>query len=209
MTEVTQNQPISDPYGDQEVLDAYADTTAGKVAPSKNRMMTPFAIVVVVAVLLISAMVVRGIYKNEQGPVSDGPAPDFSLKTYDGQNIRLSDYKGQNVVVINFWQTNCPPCHEEAPMLVDVYNDYRAQGVVFIGVNAKDPDKLALDYIAQYDITYLNGLDIGDKIQEMYRTDGYPETIVVSRDGEVLEHYIGQPNEIAFRRLLDQALEQS
>lgn len=116
MTEVTQNQPISDPYGDQEVLDAYADTTPAQ-APTKNRMMTPFALVVVVAVLLISAMVVRGIYKNEQEPLSDGPAPDFSLKTYDGQNIRLSDYKGENVVVINFWQTNCPPCHEEAPML--------------------------------------------------------------------------------------------
>ncbi|GIK63250.1 MAG: hypothetical protein BroJett018_10440 [Chloroflexota bacterium] len=208
MTEVTQNQPISDPYGDQEVLDAYADTTASN-APSKNRMMTPFALVVVAAVVLISAMVVRGIYKNELEPLSDGPAPDFSLKTYDGQDIRLSDYKGKNVVVINFWQTNCPPCHEEAPMLVNVYNDYKSQGVVFIGVNAKDPDKLALDYIAQYNITYLNGLDIGDKIQELYRTDGYPETIVVSRDGEVLEHYIGQPNEIAFRRLLDQALEQS
>lgn len=208
MSQATQNQPIQDPYNGQEVLDAYADTHA-KTAPSKNRMMTPFALVVVAAVLLISAMVVRGIYKNEQEPLNDGPAPDFSLKTYDGQDIRLSDYKGKNVVVINFWQTNCPPCHEEAPMLMDVYNDYKDQGVVFIGVNAKDPDKLALDYIDQYDITYLNGLDVGDKIQEMYRTDGYPETIVVSFDGEVLEHYIGQPNETSFRRLLDQALEQS
>ncbi len=208
MTEVTQNQPTHDPYGEPEIQDAYAETPSGQ-APSKSRMMTPFAIVVVVAVLLISAMVVRGIYQNELEPVNDGPAPDFSLKTYDGQDIQLSEFKGKNVVVINFWQTNCPPCHEEAAMLVDVYNDYKEAGVVFIGVNAKDPDKLALDYIAQYNITYLNGLDVGDKIQKMYRTDGYPETIVVSLDGEVLEHYIGQPNETAFRRLLDQALEQS
>ncbi|MBI5928081.1 MAG: TlpA family protein disulfide reductase [Chloroflexi bacterium] len=204
MTQVTPNQPISD----TEVYDAYADNAPAQ-APAKNRMMTPFAIVVVVGVLLISAMVAWGIYRNEQEPLNDGPAPDFSLKTYDNQNIRLSDYKGKNVVVINFWQTNCPPCHEEAPMLVNVYNDYKDQGVVFIGVNAKDPDKLALDYIDQYDITYLNGLDVGDKIQGMYRTDGYPETIVVSLDGQVLVHYIGQPNETAFRRLLDQALEQS
>lgn len=208
MTEVLQNQPVHDPYSDQEVLDAYAESTPEQTR-AKNRLMTPFAIVVVVAVLLVVAMVAYGIYQNEQGTLSEGPAPDFTLQTYDGQTIRLSEYQGKNVVVINFWQTNCPPCHEEAPMLVDVYNDYKDEGVVFIGINAKDPDKLALEYIAQYDITYLNGLDVGDKIQESYRTTGYPETFVIGLDGEILKWYEGQPNEIGLRRLLDQALEQS
>jgi cytochrome c biogenesis protein CcmG/thiol:disulfide interchange protein DsbE len=203
MTEIIQNQPVLDPYGDAELEGQAATST------NKNRLMTPFGIVIVVAVLLIGAMVVWGIYQNEQDTVNQGPAPNFSLKTYDGQDIRLSDFKDQNVVVINFWQTNCPPCHEEAPMLVRVYEDYRDEGVIFIGVNAKDPDKLALEYLDQYNIEYINGLDIGDKIQEMYRTTGYPETFVIDRNGEIVRHYPGQPSEISLRSTIDNALEQS
>ena len=63
------------------------------------------------------------------------------------------------------------------------------KGVVFIGVNSKDPDKLAHEYLAEYGITYANGLDIGDRIQRAYNTAGYPETFIIDRNGEITKHF--------------------
>jgi cytochrome c biogenesis protein CcmG/thiol:disulfide interchange protein DsbE len=171
--------------------------------------VTPFGLVIVVALAFLTAVVAWGTYQNRQDKSNQGPAPDFSLKTYSGQTIRLSDFRGKQVVVINFWQTNCPPCHDEAPMLERVYRAYRERGVIFIGVNARDPDKLALEYLDQYGITYLNGADLDDEIQEAYRIVGYPETFVIDRQGDIRRHFPGPPSEATLREAIDAALESS
>lgn len=174
---------------------------------SRFFLFSPFAIVVMVFIVLFTVVVILGVYRNQQETLKSGEAPDFTLATYEGDEIKLSEYEGNQVVVINFWQTNCAPCHEEAPMLVRVYEAYKDQGVIFIGVNAKDPDKLALEYLADYDITYPNGLDIGDRIQGIFRTTGYPETFVIDRDGNIQRHFAGPPAETILRDEIDRALE--
>ncbi len=145
------------------------------------------AYVVVVALLVLVGWRLR---KVQQGPLDRGPAPDFTLTTFDGQTITLSALRGQ-VVVINFWASWCPPCREEAPYLERTWRAYKDRGVVFIGVDYVDTEAAALAYIAEFDITYPNGPDIGTRIAQAYNIQGVPETFFVAKDGTLRGVHIG------------------
>ena len=77
-------------------------------------------------------------------PAGAGPsAPDFSLKSTDGRTVRLSDYLGKNVVLIDFWSTTCDPCLAEMPYLVDLYKAKKDKGFVILAVSLDGPESLA------------------------------------------------------------------
>jgi peroxiredoxin len=69
-------------------------------------------------------------------------APDFTLSTLDGKQVRLSDYKG-SVVLIDFWSTTCDPCMTEMPHLVDMYKKNKERGFVVLAVSADGPESRA------------------------------------------------------------------
>src|SRR6185437_14593748 len=66
---------------------------------------------------------------------SGGSAPDFSLKSTEGKTVRLSDYLGKSVVLIDFWSTTCDPCLAEMPHLVDLYKANKDKGFVVLAVS--------------------------------------------------------------------------
>jgi len=140
--------------------------------------------------LALLALMGWGLVRASTGPVDSGPAPDFSLTTFSGETITLSQFRG-NVVVINFWASWCPPCRDEAAYLERTWRRYKDRGVVFIGVDYLDTEKKALEYIAEFDITYPNGPDIGTRIADAYRIKGVPETFFVDKRGELRDVYIG------------------
>jgi cytochrome c biogenesis protein CcmG/thiol:disulfide interchange protein DsbE len=140
--------------------------------------------------LALLALLAWGLRVQAGGPLESGPAPDFSLTTFEGETLTLSDLRGQ-VVIINFWASWCPPCRDEAPYLEATWRKYRDQGVVFIGVDYVDTEPNALAYIEEFDITYPNGPDIGQKIAEAYRIKGVPETFYVDKTGQLRGVHIG------------------
>jgi len=88
-------------------------------------------------------------------PSLDGtePAPNLSLPTPDGQQLRLSDFRGQ-VVFVNFWGTYCPPCVAEMPDLQRTYEALADEPFVILGVNAEEkPDKVKT-FLLQQGITF-------------------------------------------------------
>ncbi len=131
-----------------------------------------------------------GIVRAASGPLDSGMAPDFTLTTFRGETVTLSALRGR-VVVINFWASWCPPCREEAAYLERTWRKYRDRGVVFIGVDYADTRKEALAYIAEFDITYPNGPDIGTRISRTYRIRGVPETFFVDKRGQLRGVHIG------------------
>ncbi|MEW6567865.1 MAG: TlpA disulfide reductase family protein [Chloroflexota bacterium] len=144
-----------------------------------------------------------GLVRVQTGPRSSGEAPDFTLTGFDGRQVSLSALRGR-VVVINFWASWCPPCREEAAYLEQTWRKYQDRGVVFIGVDYVDTEPEALAYIAEFNITYINGPDTGTRISQAYRIRGVPETFFVDRNGQLRGVRIGplQPPE------LDERLEQ-
>ena len=141
-------------------------------------------------VIAISAFFAFGLRVRGEAQPSSGPAPDFALTTFDGETIRLSQFRGK-VVVINFWASWCIPCRDEAPFLEKTWHDYRDRGVVLIGVDWSDPETDARRFIKEFNITYPNGPDIGTKIGQLYRIRGIPETYFVGKDGNLHGNSLG------------------
>jgi cytochrome c biogenesis protein CcmG, thiol:disulfide interchange protein DsbE len=140
-----------------------------------------------IALLSLSAW---GLVKANSGPVESGLAPDFTLTSFDGHTLTLSQLRGQ-VVIINFWASWCLPCREEAAYLENTWRNYKDQGVVFIGVDWVDTQKEALAYMKEFDLTYFNGPDLGTRIATAYRIKGVPETYFVAKNGELRGVHIG------------------
>ena len=146
--------------------------------PRWGRILVWAGLAVLLAILLL------GLLRSQEGPVSVGnAAPDFTLTTFDGDEYTLSELRGK-VVVLNFWASWCKPCEQEAADLEAAWRRYQPDGdVVFLGVAWTDTEKKSLGYMEKFDITYPNGPDLGTRISQAYRTTGVPETYNIDKDG--------------------------
>ncbi len=156
------------------------------VAPKRGIGMG--GIVLLVGVVAVAAVFGLALIDRNAGQPTSGPAPDFTLTTLDGQDVRLSDLRGQ-VVVINFWASWCVPCRDEAPALQAVWERYRDRGVVLLGVAWTDTERNARAFIDEFSQNYPNGLDLGTRIGELYGITGVPETFIVDQQGQVVGFY--------------------
>ncbi len=144
------------------------------------------------AVLVLLVLIALMLRRTQQGPIGIGdPVPDFTLTTFEGQQIHLSDLRGK-VVVLNFWASWCIPCEQEAAGLESVWRQYQDSGqVIFLGANYVDTEPEAKGYLAKFDITYPNGPDLGTHISQEFRIRGVPETYFIDRDGNLAYAQIG------------------
>ena len=117
------------------------------------------------------------------GPVS-GPAPNFTLKSMSGKNLKLSEMTG-NVVLINFWASWCGPCRQEMPLLNDLHNKYEPLGFTVLGVNVEEQSEAALGFINDYPVDFPVLLDNKNKVSKLYNVVAMPTTVVVDRDGNM------------------------
>ena len=160
-----------------------------QLPPATGRKET--GIIITFAVILtLLGLLAWGLKKAQAGPLEKGMAPDFTLTGFDGRITTLSELRGQ-VVIVNFWASWCPPCREEAAYLEATWRKYEGKGVIFIGVDWADTKKEALAYIKEFDITYLNGPDIGGRAALAYNIKGVPETFYVAKNGELRGVHIG------------------
>ncbi len=124
-------------------------------------------------------------------PVTIGePAPDFALPALTSGSIALRDFR-QQVVVLNFWATWCPPCVEEAPSLEKFAEQMRAQGVAVIGVSVDQDSRILARFVAKVPLTFPIARDPDRVIPGRYGTYKFPETYIIDRGGRVAEKVVG------------------
>ena len=112
------------------------------------------------------------------------PAPDFALKSSTGENLRLSEYRG-DVVMINFWATWCGPCRQEMPLLDELYSRYERVGFNLLGVNIDDDSNRAMDMIRELGVNFPVLFDARKEVSRLYDVDAMPVTVLVDREGTV------------------------
>ena len=112
------------------------------------------------------------------------PAPDFALKSSSGENLRLSEYRG-DVVMINFWATWCGPCRQEMPLLDELYSRYERVGFNLLGVNIDDDSNRAMAMINELGVSFPVLFDSRKEVSKMYDVDAMPVTVIVDREGTV------------------------
>ena len=116
--------------------------------------------------------------------VPSGSAPDFTLRTADGQNLRLQEQRGQ-VVMVNFWATWCGPCKVEMPHLNKLYDKYKASGFVLLGVNVDEDPRAAVGLAQRMGLHFPVLLDAEKKVSRQYDLSTMPSTVLIDRDGRV------------------------
>jgi peroxiredoxin len=155
------------------------------------------AVAAVVAILAVIAFYPGGGPKPNLGAVggprmlAGAPAQSFPVKRIDGAPDGLDHYRGQ-VVVMNLWATWCPPCREEMPALQKLYEEYRAQGVVVLGVDQGEAARVAAKYARDHGVTYPILIDEDQQYGRAYAAVGLPTTVVIGRNGHIVKGIDGQ-----------------
>jgi peroxiredoxin len=112
------------------------------------------------------------------------PAPDFTLRTLAGPNLRLAEQRGQ-VVMVNFWATWCGPCRQEMPHLNRLYEKYHAAGFQLLGVNVDDDAAKAADLAGKLGVKFPVLFDTDKRVTRTYDMSAMPATVLIDRDGRV------------------------
>ena len=129
--------------------------------------------------------------KSLEGPGVGHLAPDFRLPTLDGRPVRLSDYRGQ-VVLLNFWATWCGPCRVEMPAMERLYREFRPEGFLVLAVST-DIEGAAVTgpYREALGLSFPIAHDPTRDVMSLYGVRALPVTFLVSREGVITHQILG------------------
>lgn len=136
-------------------------------------------------------------------------APDFTLERLDEEGeLRLSSLRGK-AVVLNVWASWCIPCKQEAPFLEEVWRERRDDGLVVVGLDAKDFRADARKFAERFELTFPLVYDGPGKTLDGLGVTGFPETFVLDREGRVVEAFAGAVDGDGVRERFQAAIEQA
>ena len=172
--------------------------------------MQPIQRRVLYIIILIAALAWIFISADQSGTSTAGEipaprqgflAPDFTLSTPDGESFTLSDLRGQ-AVLVNLWATWCPPCRAEMPAIQKLYDEYKDQGFVVLGVNMtyQDNPSAVVPFVQENQLTFPILLEETGEVAEKYELRSLPSSFFIGRDGIIQEVVIGGPMSEALLR---------
>jgi peroxiredoxin len=112
-------------------------------------------------------------------------APDFALPpAVSGDNVRLSEYRGQPVMLL-FWSSTCGPCAGQLKLVERLYDTYHSSGLVVLGVSVDDDAQRAERYARSHRTHFPLLFDAAKEVGRAYRIDRLPTTVLIDRSGVV------------------------
>ena len=134
--------------------------------------------------LTLPALILGSLLAAASGANAPQPAPDFALPAREGADVRLSELKGQ-VVMINFWATWCGPCRQEMPLLQQLQSKYEPLGFTLLGVNVENDSAAAQAWLKGVPVSFPILFDRKNEVAERFGVQGMPSTVFVDREGKV------------------------
>jgi len=145
-------------------------------------------------------------------PADRTEAVELAGVTFDGVELDLADYRG-DVVLLNFWYADCPPCRVEAPDLAALATDYADRGLRVVGINARDDADRVASFTESFGITYpmLEDSDASavSALQGVVPLSAYPTTVVLDREGRPAARVLGLTDAATLGGLVDDVLAES
>lgn len=127
---------------------------------------------------------------------------NFVLETLDGERIELEELRGKGVF-LNFWGTYCPPCEKEMPIMEELYETYKQQGVEIIAVNVNEPELTVERFVKRYDLTFPIAIDKGMLVSDAYGIRPLPTTILIDEHGTIAHVHKGGMTEPMVRDFME------
>jgi thiol-disulfide isomerase/thioredoxin len=126
------------------------------------------------------------------GPDEGKLAPDFEFSSFDGQRLRLSEFRGRPVL-LNFWASWCGPCRVELPDMQQLLHKYESQGLIILAVNKGEKFTTADRFLTRLDVKLTAfGYDPESDIAERYGVQGLPHSFFIDSRGVIVRIVTGQ-----------------
>ncbi len=134
-------------------------------------------------------------------PQAGFSAPDFTLKTPQGETYTLSELRG-HAILVNLWATWCPPCRAEMPAIEKIYQEFKEQGLIVLAINMtyQDDPFAVVPFINEYGLTFPILLDETGDVASAYQLRSLPSSYFINRAGIIQDVVIGGPMSEALLR---------
>jgi thiol-disulfide isomerase/thioredoxin len=140
-----------------------------------------------IAATVVAVVAITSVSSGEPPPRE--PAPNFALPNFEGETVRLADFRG-GPLVINYWASWCLPCLAEMPDFEVVYQKHKDE-VAFLGINLAD-DPVGAEYVLNdTGISYPVAIDEDASTFVAIDGIGMPTTLFIDPDGYIIEMYTG------------------
>ena len=140
--------------------------------------------------LVVTLLAVGGMVGMVNAELAGDPAPDFVLKSVDGQNYRLSEYRGQ-VVLVRFWASWCGECRSQLESLAGLYDRYEGAGLEMFAISLDRELDQVSDAAGQIGVGFPALHDVGGSVGEQYDVGKLPYVVLIDRDGTIRDEYTG------------------
>lgn len=169
----------------------------------QTRFILRTVILTVLAAAIIYTIYTNATKEKTQILAVGDEAPDFTLEDLNGEEHRLSDYKGQGVF-LNFWGTWCKPCEKEMPAMNNQYAEYKDQGVQILAINIAQSNFEVQKFADQYGLDFPVVIDRTKSVMNTYNVDPLPTTILVNPEGKIERIITGEMTEQDIATFMEQ-----
>ncbi|MDD5591606.1 MAG: redoxin domain-containing protein [Dehalococcoidales bacterium] len=150
-------------------------------------------LLITTSAIFIPILLVYGCVGNQEGhslAMVGEPAPNFILPDLNGQSVSLSDFDGKPVL-INFWNTGCPPCRKEMPYLQEIYDYDIYHELILLTINIGESATKVQGFLEDNHLSLPVLLDSDGAVTMKYGMPGIPTTFFVDREGILRDKVIG------------------
>jgi peroxiredoxin len=135
---------------------------------------------------ILKALLILGLAVSCPAETNSIP-PDFSAKDITGQTVKLSELKG-NIVLLDFWATWCPPCRVEIPNLLELYRLFKNKKFVLISISLDRDISLAREFVKEKEMNWMHIIDSesSGRIASLYEIEYIPAIFIIDGKGKIV-----------------------